>query len=249
LKLTVIGCSGSFPGPESPASCYLVEAEGFRLLLDLGSGALGPLQRHIAVSDVDAVALSHLHADHCLDMCSYYVARRYRPGGPLLRKIPVYGPGGTAERLARAYEMPADPGMTEEFSFLGYPEGAFELGPFRVSAVPVRHPVEAYGFRVEHGGRVLAYSGDTAPCDGLVRLAKGADTLLCEASFHEGRDTVPDLHLNGREAGEHAARAEVGRLLLTHIPPWNDPQRTLAEAVAAYEGPTELARPDAAYDI
>jgi ribonuclease BN (tRNA processing enzyme) len=248
VKLTVVGCSGSFPGPESPASCYLVEADGFRLLLDLGSGALGALQRHIGVADVDAVALTHLHPDHCLDMCSYYVARRYHPGGPLPR-IPVYGPSSTPARLARAYDVPAAPGMTGQFVFSRYPDGVFEVGPFRVSAVPVSHPVETYGLRVEHGGRVLAYSGDSAPCDGLVRVAKGADTFLCEASFHEGRDTVPDLHMNGRQAAEHATRAGAGRLLITHIPPWNDPRRTLAEASQAYDGPTDLARPDATYDI
>jgi ribonuclease BN (tRNA processing enzyme) len=248
VNLTVVGCSGSFPGPDSPASCYLVQAEGFRLLLDLGSGALGPLQRHVGIDDVDAVALTHLHPDHCLDLCSYYVARKYGPGGSLTQ-IPVYGPANTAARIARAYDLPAHPGMRGQFRFLGYPDGAFELGPFRVSAVPVTHPVETYGLRVEHAGRVLAYSGDTAPCDSLVRLAKGADTFLCEASFHDGRDTAPDLHLNGREAAEHATRAEVGALLLTHIPPWNDPQRTLAEASVAYDGPTELARPDATYRI
>src|SRR5580698_10882582 len=82
MRLTIIGCSGSFPGPESPASSYLLEAEGFRLVLDLGNGALGVLQRHASLYDIDAVALSHLHADHCLDMCGYWVARRYGPGGP-----------------------------------------------------------------------------------------------------------------------------------------------------------------------
>jgi len=248
VKLTVVGCSGSFPGPDSPASCYLVHVEGFRLLLDLGSGALGPLQRHTAIENVNAVILSHLHADHCLDMCGYYVARRYHPAGPL-PTIPVYGPADTRDRLSRAYDVPPAAGMTGEFSFHTFPVGAFDVGPFRLTAVPVSHPVETHAVRVEYGGRVLTYSGDTAPNEGLVRAAKGADLFLCEASFHTGRDTVPDLHLNGQEAGEHAARAGVGRLLVTHIPPWNDPQRTLAEAANAYDGPTELARAGATYRI
>src|SRR5262249_31310042 len=93
VRITVIGCSGSFPGPESPASCYLIEPDGFALLLDLGNGALGPLQRHIGLYEIGAVLLSHLHADHCLDLCGYWVARRYAPGGPKPR-IPVYGPRG-----------------------------------------------------------------------------------------------------------------------------------------------------------
>ena len=99
MRLTVVGYAGSFPGPDSPASCYLVEAEGFRLLLDLGSGALGPLQRHVGLYDVDAICLSHLHVDHYMDMCPYWVARNYAPDGTP-PPIPVYGPAGTAARLA-----------------------------------------------------------------------------------------------------------------------------------------------------
>src|SRR5699024_10546946 len=105
MRLTVVGCSGSYPGPGSPASCYLVEAEHddrtWRILLDLGSGALGALHNHIDPLSVDAVFLSHLHADHCMDLCGYYVMRKYHPNGPQPR-IPVWGPPGTAARMARA---------------------------------------------------------------------------------------------------------------------------------------------------
>jgi ribonuclease BN (tRNA processing enzyme) len=245
VKLTVIGCSGSFPGPASPASCYLVEADGYRVVLDLGNGALGPLQRHVAIEDIDAIVLSHLHADHCMDLCGYYVARRYRPDGPMPR-IPVYGPADTPARMARAYDLPEEPGMRDEFDFREFPAGAFQIGPLRVTTDLMAHPVEAYGLRLEHDGKVITYSGDTGGCESLVRLAKDADLFLCEASFHEGRDEVPDLHLNGREAAEHASRAGVGRLVLTHIPPWNDPTRTLTEA-AGFDGPVELARPGSTY--
>ena len=98
MRLTIIGCSGSFPGPDSPASCYLVEAEGFRLLIDLGSGALSALQRYAGLYDIDAICVSHLHADHCLDLCCYSVALTYHPEGPR-PKIPVYGPSQAAVRL------------------------------------------------------------------------------------------------------------------------------------------------------
>jgi ribonuclease BN (tRNA processing enzyme) len=93
MRLTVVGCSGSMPGPDSAASCYLLEADGFRLVVDLGNGALGGLQRYTALSRIDAVALSHLHADHCLDMCPLWVARKYADEGPL-PSIPAYGPAG-----------------------------------------------------------------------------------------------------------------------------------------------------------
>lgn len=247
MKLTIVGCSGSFPGPDSPASCYLLEADGYRILLDMGSGALGALQKYTDVYDIDAVLLSHLHADHCMDLCGYYVARKYRPGGPA-PQLPVYGPAETPERMARAYDLPSEPGMRNEFTFLTYPDGSFDLGPFRVTTDQVVHPVESYGMRIEHGGRTLTYSGDTGVSDNLVRLAKDADVLLCEASFHDGRDDASNIHLNGRQAAEHATRAGAARLVLTHIPPWNDPERTLTEA-SCFDGATELAKPGATYAI
>src|SRR5258708_39031715 len=97
----MIGCSGSFPGPDGPASCYLVEAEGFRLLVDLGSGALGVMQRYAGLDEIDAIWISHLHADRCLDLCCYSAARTWHPDGPRPR-IPGYGPSQAAGRIGRA---------------------------------------------------------------------------------------------------------------------------------------------------
>ena len=249
MRLTVAGCSGSLPGPDSPASCYLLEADGFRLLLDLGNGAIGALQRYTALDSIDAVCLSHLHADHCLDLCPYYVARTYAPGGPL-PPIPVYGPDGTAERMAQAYGHAEPPGMAGAFSFRTLTEGAREIGPFRVTTARMNHPVETYGFRLETAGRVLAYSADTGQTDALVRLARQADLLLCEASFLGGPDLPADLHLTARQAAEHAARAGAGRLMITHVPPWYDPMRSLEEASAvAYSGPASLAAPGQSFEV
>jgi len=252
VKLTVVGMSGSYPGPDSAASCYLVEQEHhgrvFRLLLDLGSGALGALQRHVRLEQVDAVLLSHLHADHCLDLCGYYVVRRYGANAPLPR-IPVYGPEGTADRMARAYDLEPNPGMNEEFDFRTFPAGPFPVGPFVVRTARVAHPVPAYALRLEADGSVLAYSGDTGACDALVDIAERADLLLCEASFVEAPDNPPDLHLTGREAGEHAARAGVGRLVLTHIPPHIDGKQVFREAESAFAGGLDVARAGATYTV
>ncbi|WP_310530082.1 MBL fold metallo-hydrolase [Nocardioides sp.] len=242
-RLTVVGCSGSFPGPESPASCYLLEAEQdgrtFRILLDLGNGSLGHLHRYADPLRVDAVFLSHLHADHCLDMCGYYVMRKYHPTGPQPR-IPVWGPQDTPGRLARAYDLPLDPGMTEEFDFFVHGEPV-RVGPFVVETVRVTHPVDAFALKVTVGHRTVVYSGDTGPCQALTDLAAGADLLLCEASFRDGVVNPPDLHLTGSECGTTAAEAGVGRLVLTHIPPWHDPQVALAEARTTWSGPLDLA--------
>ncbi|HEX2176231.1 MAG TPA: MBL fold metallo-hydrolase [Nocardioidaceae bacterium] len=252
MKLTIIGMSGSYPGPDSPASCYLVEQEHaggvYRLLLDLGNGALGPLQRHVDLDKVDAVLLSHLHADHCIDLCGYYVVRKYALDAPWPR-IPVYGPAGTADRMARAYDLPLDPGMHEEFDFRAFPTGTFSLGPFQIRTTMVEHPVPAYAMRLEAGGRSLVYSGDTGECRALVELADRADLFLCEASSVEGIELPPGLHLTGKQAGEHATSADVGRMVLTHIPPAIDTKQVFREAEETYTGELEVARPGAMYSL
>jgi ribonuclease BN (tRNA processing enzyme) len=250
MKLTVVGCSGSFPSADSACSSYLVEADGYALLLDMGNGALGELQKHVGLYDLDAVLLSHLHADHCIDMCAYFVARYYRHDGGRAAMLPVYGPKGTEQRLTTAYaDTPSDSSMSEVFDFRTLEVGSFDVGPFTITADRVSHPVEAYGFRIEHAGRSLVYSGDTGPCGTLGELSEGADLLLCEASFTHGKEDIPELHLNGREAGELAAGARVARLVLTHIPPWTDPRVNLEDARTVFPGPVELARAGAVYEI
>lgn len=247
MRLTVIGCAGSFPSPDSPASCYLVEHDGFRLVLDLGNGALGSLQRHIALTDIDAVILSHLHADHCLDLCGLYVAQRYHPEGPRER-IPVWGPRGTAQRMARAYDLPAEPGMTGQFDFRDLVPGEHRIGPFLVTAARVNHPVEAYGLRVGVDGHAIAYSGDTGESATLVDLARDVDVALIEASCLESQP-APDVHLTARQAAEHAQAAGAGVLVLTHLVAWNDPQATLAEARPAFDGEIMLASSGLVIDV
>ncbi len=249
MRLTIIGCSGSFPGPDSPASCYLLEADGFRLLLDLGNGALGALQRQAGLDSIDAVCLSHLHADHCLDLCSYMVARRYHPDGPRPR-IPVYGPDGTGHRMAQAYGPGEHQGMAAAFDFVTLAPGTRAVGPFQVTVDHVSHPVETFGFRVEQAGRSLAYSADTGESAALTRLARDADLLLCEASFLASPGLPVGLHLTAAQAAEHAARAGVGRLMLTHLVPWNDPDRILEEASGVpFPGPMSLAATGLAIDL
>jgi ribonuclease BN (tRNA processing enzyme) len=250
MKLTVVGCSGSFPAAGSACSSYLVEADGFRLLLDMGNGALGELQRHVGLYDLDAIFLSHLHADHCIDMCAYFVARYYRFEGGRCDAIPVYGPEGTEHRLTTAYDdTPSEKSMSEVFDFRTLEPSTFDIGPITVRVDRMAHPVDTYGIRIEHGGRSLTYSGDTGATEALVDLARDTDLFLCEAAFTAGKEDIADLHLNGREAGEHATRAGAQRLVLTHIPPWTDAQRNLTDARDVYEGPTELAVPGAAYEL
>ena len=157
MKLTVVGCSGSFPSAESACSSYLVEADGFRLLLDMGNGALGELQRHCGLYDLDAIFLSHLHADHCIDMCGYFVARYYRHDGGRCEPHPGLRPRG--HRAAADHRLRRHPLRLLHERGLRLPHGQAaapsSIGPFTVHTERVRHPVEAYGIRIEHGGQTL----------------------------------------------------------------------------------------------
>ncbi|GAB3742263.1 MBL fold metallo-hydrolase [Microlunatus parietis] len=263
MKLTVVGCSGSGSGPESPASSYLVQAdhEGrtFSLLLDLGPGSFGALYRYVDPADVEAVLLSHLHPDHCLDLCALYVGASYSPTAPW-RPAAVYGPADTAERLVRAYDVavppgtePAEPGrgIADYFDYRTW-QPSQQIGPFDVTVTRVAHPVEAYGIRLTEragSGASLVFSGDTGPSPALTELASGADLLLIEASFLDRPDNPAGLHLSGRQAAELGSAAGVGAVVLTHIPPWHDPDRVLAEATPHFAGSVELARSGARWTI
>ncbi|MEV7230266.1 MULTISPECIES: MBL fold metallo-hydrolase [Polymorphospora] len=248
MRLTVLGCAGSFPGPDSACSAYLVEADGFRLLIDFGSGSLSALQRYAGLYAVDAILLTHLHGDHMLDACTYIVVRRYAPQGPL-PPLPVYAPAGAPDRIAAAYSNEPD-SVDDVYTFYGLQPGSFPIGPFTVTVDRVNHPVETYGVRLEWQNRVITYSSDTAPCDALIRLAHGADLFLCEASYLDEVENPPDLHLTGREAGEIATKAGVGKLLLTHlVTAWGSEATTLEEAESAFDGPLEIVRPGARYEL
>lgn len=252
MLLTVLGCSGSVPGPASPASGYLLRADGASVMLELGNGTFGALQRYLDPFTLGGLVLSHLHPDHCADVSAMTVYRRYHPDPPPHARLPLYGPPDVAERLVAAYAPNAEErnatDLSDVYDFRSYREAA-RIGPFELSAMPVEHSCEAYALRVSHAGRVLVFSGDTGPCQQLIELATGADVLLAEASWPDRPGNPPGVHLSGKDAGEAAAAAGAGRLLITHVPPWTDPDQVLAEAKAAFDGPTELVHPDAHYDI
>lgn len=248
MELTVLGCAGTFPGPSSPCSGYLVEHDGYRLVVDLGAGAIGNLQQHCDLLDVDAVYITHLHADHCIDLVAYSYARRFHPDG-VPPRLPVYGPAGTADRICNSFEEPPTDGLLEVYDFREQAAGTLQLGPLTVTAGVTVHPVECHALRIEAGGRVLAYSADTAASDTVVELATGADLFLCEASWPSIPTPPPGIHLTGREAGEHASKAGAAKLLLTHVMPFHDPAALLAEAKETYDGPVEVARAGSSYQV
>lgn len=255
LRVTAVGCAGSFPGPASSASCYLVQAEfggrTWNIALDLGNGALGALQRYVQPRDLDAVVLSHLHPDHCLDLCGLHVMYSYQPSPRRSGRLPVFGPAGTGERMARAYGVDAPVPMDDWFGYRDLVDAAsFMVGPFAVTPYRVNHPVEAYGLRVESGGAVLAYTGDTDSCPNLTPLATGASLMLADSAFVDGRDPLRDIHLSGSRAAQAAVDAGgVRRIMLTHLPSWNDPRVCQDQAAAVWPGEVEVCRPGATYEL
>lgn len=241
MRLTVLGCSGSTSGPGNPASSYLVEHDGFAVVLDLGPGGFGALWGTLDPRRVGAIALSHLHPDHCLDLCAYNVAARHSPTAPWPR-IPAYAPAHAQRRMSDAYRPDDVEDPRWAVDFVPW-ERTQRIGPFEVTTARVDHPTEAYALRFEAAGESLVYSGDTGPCAALVELAGGADTLLCEAAYREADDPAPGVHLTARQAAEHATRAGVGRLVLTHVPPWFSRADAYAEARPHFAGDLLVAEP------
>jgi ribonuclease BN (tRNA processing enzyme) len=261
MRLIVLGCSGSGPGPASPASGYLVEAGGTWLALDLGNGTFGALQRHLDPWALDGLVFSHLHPDHCADFTALAVHRRYHPEPPFdptARKLPVLAPAEAPDRFAAAYAPSAaertETDLSDVFAFQPLSDGALtSAGAAAMTVREVDHVCEAYAVRVEHAGRSMVYSGDTGPSRSLVELARGADVLLCEATWPHvtsyWSEPPAGVHLSGRQAGEHATLAGVGKLLITHVAAWFDADEVLAEAKAAFDGPVELVAPNCSYEV
>ncbi|GAA1489858.1 MBL fold metallo-hydrolase [Brachybacterium sacelli] len=258
MRIHVIGCSGSFAGPRGAASGYLLEHEDesgrtWRVLMDLGSGAFGPLQSVIDPADLDAVIVSHLHPDHYLDLTGLEVFWAYHQRDDL-PQLPIHAPRPLPERLSavlgRSGNIPAGVDCEPFDHHVLEDRRRFSIGPFDILVREVLHPVEAYGFRITAGDTVLTYSGDTDTCAALDELAADADLFLCEAGYIEGRDDrFSGVHLTGLRAGQAAVASRARRVVLTHIAAWTDPEVPLAEARSVYDGPLELAAPGAVYEL
>jgi ribonuclease BN (tRNA processing enzyme) len=235
--LTVAGCAGSVPGPDAACSCYLVEHDGFRLLLDVGTGALGPLQRFADPCAVDAVVISHGHRDHCSDLVPLAYLRDRRGTRD---RLPVIAPAGTAERVAAPSARPA---YTRVLDWRDPPATPSGLGPLTIETAPVRHSVPALAVRVAAGPASITYSGDTGECPELLELARDTDVFLCEAAAGVETPGSAETHLTPAQAARLAKEAGAGHLVLTHLRPWADPAAALREARRAYDGPISLAVP------
>ena len=248
MKLSVLGAQGTWPGPGGECCGYLVSHDGFQLWLDAGTGTFARLQEQIAIGDVGAIAISHGHADHFIDIIPAFYARHY--GGLGEPGLPFFSPEGFTDLASLLVSENGRNVMAEAFAFTEAHAGEpFEVGPFRVAPFEMTHiGVRSLGYRIEAGGVVLAYTGDTGPCQEAVDLAQGADLFLCEASYQNGQD-LTFFHLSAAQAAEHAVKADVGTLVLTHVMPALDDERSRDEAAAVYRGRVEVARPDRAWEV
>ena len=233
MRLRILGSSGGYPGPDNPSSGYLLEHATARIWLDAGSGTFSALQRIEDIARVDAIFVSHVHADHCADLLMLFIALRYREEGVL--RMPLYCHQEVWERVPRLLaDLPeAEATFGEVFDFHPLEErSVVEVGGVRASFLRTDHPNTTLASRFESDSGILTFSADTGPGADLAGFARGSDLLLCEATYQEARRGAP-VHLTARQAAETARRAEVPDLLLTHFWPPHDRAVTLDEARSA----------------
>ncbi|WP_018803239.1 MBL fold metallo-hydrolase [Salinispora arenicola] len=250
LQFTVLGCATPYPSVDNPCSGYLVSGGGARVWVDAGSGTLAQLQRHVRLDELDAIWVSHLHADHSADLLTAYYGALYADI-QLAAPIPLYGPPGIADRLAHfltntATRSPIESAFAVEELHDGH---RVAVGALTLTGHAVAHGIPAFALRVDVGGRSLAYSGDTAPCPGLTSLARGCDVLLCEAESAQAPSEGERVHHTPEDAGDTARVAEARRLIVTHIGRFLTPQQAVARASTRFDGPIDFAAPGATHSV
>jgi ribonuclease BN (tRNA processing enzyme) len=231
-QVTVLGGCGAFPEPGRACSGFAVDWDGYRLVLDLGYATLPRLLAHWPDGVVDAVAITHEHPDHCIDLHGLFRMRFY--GGTVAPLLPLYCPPGVLDRLAG---LEPDVDLTAVFDLHPLP-GSYRAGPFSLTGMALPHWVPNAGIRLEADGIALAYSGDTGPAVDLAELGRDADLFIIEATDRHGETQRPSRNLmTSTEAGHWGRQAGARRLMLTHFFPGNNRAASLAAASAEFGGP------------
>jgi len=254
MRLTVLGRSPASPNPREACAGYLVEGGGARVLVDIGPGVVAQLLARHHPDDLDAVVISHLHADHMLDLVTlrYVYPWRARPVDERLR---VILPPGSADQMRDLARGVGNERHFQDSFRIAEHDGStpMRFGRLTLRPVETQHYIPCWGFRVEADGRRLAYTADTAPCGGLVDLADGADLLLSEATLRSLEEDAsppePRGHLLPAEAGAAGRDGRSRRLMLTHLPVDGDGGWARDEASEAFGAPVEVAEPSGSYDV
>ena len=224
MKVTVLGSAAMFQRTDRAASGYLVEMGGKRIWMDAGAGTWRNLIDRVHYRDLDGVILTHRHPDHVTDVFQAFHALRYGSEEPMPR-IPLWAPQETCGALidfVTAFDEAFDMRMVSAGDRI-------DVAGAEVSFFQMAHPPETLGVRIERDGAVLAYTADTGPTGDLAGLSRGADVLICEATFQDS-DPEWDGHLRASEAGSIASANGVKSLVLTHLPHERDLSLSLAQA-------------------
>ncbi|MCX3060840.1 MBL fold metallo-hydrolase [Streptomyces beihaiensis] len=249
LRLTVLGSATPCPAAGNPCSGYLVEGGGTRVWADAGSGTLGALQRYARLDQVDAIWISHLHADHTADLLTASYGLRHADI-ELAAPIPLYGPPGIADRLAAFLTHGERRSPVEQaFAVHELHDGhQVRVGALELTSREVAHGMPAFALRVNHEGRSLVYSGDSAPCAALTELAAACGTLLCEAACADTADGA-GVHHSPEDAGDTATAAGARRLIVTHVGRAVEPVDAVRRAATRFPGPVAYAAPGAVFPV
>lgn len=240
LSLTVLGCSGSYAAPGGACSGYLVQDGTTSLWMDCGPGSFANLQQHVDLASLDALLITHHHPDHWLELPVLRTALLYYRQRPPLA---LYGPQESlhaASELIGALSPPFEPHVLAD-------RDEVRIGSLSVRVAQTDHPVETLAVRVDAEDVAFAYTSDTGPRFDIETLGDGLDVLLAEATLAEPEPH--HVHLSGAEAGALAAAAGVRRLLLTHVPPGEDPLQRVAAAAATYDGSIDAVAINERYDL
>ncbi len=250
MRLTILGASPACQNPGGACSGYLVEQDDTAIVLECGSGVFSRLQHYVKPEGVRAIVISHMHADHSLDLMQYryylsfLAARRAGVAHPML----FFPPEGHAKMLGVSSMQDSSPTFFSDFFDTREYEPARELqiGPLTIEFIPVMHIAHSYGLRI-HGDGLLAFSGDTGLCENLSALAHGSDLFLCECSNTELSDYA--FHLTPHQAGAVAQEAGAKQLVLTHRWIVDGQDSAAGEARRSFRGPVAIAREDMRFSI
>ena len=254
MRLTILGRSPATPNPGEACAGYLVEGDGSRVLVDIGPGVVAQLLERHHPDELDAVVVSHMHADHMLDLVTlrYVYPWRARPREERLR---VVLPPGSADQMLDLAKGVGNARHFEDSFRLSEHDGSTPVtfGGLSLTPIETQHYIPCWGFRIESEGRRLAYTADTAPCGGLNDLADAPDLLLSEATLRSlDEDAVPPEprgHLTPAEAGEAARKGGARRLMLTHLPVNGDGDWATREASESFQAAVMMAKPSQTYEI
>ncbi|WHY73301.1 MBL fold metallo-hydrolase [Fictibacillus enclensis] len=236
MKLTVIGYWGGYPGKGEATSGYLLQHNGFNLLIDCGSGVLSGLQSYIQPEELDAVILSHYHHDHVADIGVLQYARlvqSFLQSG--VETLPIYGHNEDQQGFANLTYREATKGVAY------FPEESLTVGPFSIAFQKTKHPAVCYGMRITAGDQTIVYTADSAYLLEFIPFSTGADLLISECNFYSDQDGSGPGHMNSHDAGNLAEASGVPFLLLTHLPHFGDRKQLVSQAGEKYAGRIEAA--------